>query len=108
MRLWDKLNDPKLPFKTKSFRFENQKNVIVGHLNINSVRKKFRLLKYFIYNEFDIFLVSETKTDSSFPNSQYRLTGYEMFTRGRDSFGGGIWSDMENHELWVEMQVTIY
>ena len=34
--------------KTKSFRFENPKNVIVGHLNINFLRNKFELLKPFI------------------------------------------------------------
>ena len=76
--------------KTKSFRFENPKNVIVGHPNINSLRNKFELLKPFIYNAFDIFLVSETKIGSSFPNSQFRLAGYRMFRHDRDSLGGGL------------------
>ena len=37
------LNNSKQNFvlKTKSFCFENQKNVIVGQLNINSLRNKF-------------------------------------------------------------------
>ena len=76
--------------KTKSFRFENPQNVIVGHLNINSLRHKFEPLKPFIYNAFDKFLVSETRIDSSFPNSQFHLAGYRMFRHDRDSFGGGL------------------
>ena len=53
----------------KSFCFENPKNVTVGQLNINSLRSKFELLKLFYYNAFDIFFVSETKIDRSFPNN---------------------------------------
>ena len=68
----DNLNQNFL-LKTTSFRFENPKNVIVGHRNINSLRNKFELLKPFIYNAFDIFLVSETKIDNSFPNSSVWL-----------------------------------
>ena len=52
--------------KTKSFRFENPKNVIVGHLNINSVRNKFELLKPFIYNTFDVFLYQKLKPTGPF------------------------------------------
>ena len=68
----DNLNQNFL-LKTTSFRFENPKNVIVGHRNINSLRNKFELLKPFIYNAFDIFLFSETKINNSFPNSSIRL-----------------------------------
>ena len=45
------------------------KSLIVGYLNINSLRNKFELLKPFIYNALYIFLVLETKMNSSFPNS---------------------------------------
>ena len=45
-------------------------------INMNSLRNKFELLKPFIYNAFDIYLVSETKIDSSFPNSPFSLAGY--------------------------------
>ena len=75
------LNNSKQNFvlKTKSFWFENKTNVIVGHLNINSLRNKFDLLKPIIYYAFDIFLVSETKIDSSFPDNQFPLAGYRIF-----------------------------
>ena len=76
--------------KVKSFWFENPENVIAGQLNIYYFRNKFDLLKPFIYNAFDIFLVSETEIDSSYPNSQFRLAGYRMFRHDRDSFEGGL------------------
>ena len=39
---------------------------------------------------FDIFLISETKIDNSFPNCQFSINGYRMFWRDRICFGGGF------------------
>ena len=74
----------------KSFRLKNPKNLIMGHLNINSVRNKFEYLKPIISPIFDIFLVSETKLDDSFPKNQFSLNGYKMFRRDRNGSGGGL------------------
>ena len=52
--------------KTKS---NHHKNLFFGHININSIRKKFESFQEIIQNIFDIFLFSETKIDSSFPKS---------------------------------------
>ena len=51
--------------KTKS---KHPKNLFFGHVNINSIRNKFESVQEIIQNTFDIFLFSETKIDSSFPN----------------------------------------
>ena len=61
------------------------KNVIIGHLNINSIRNKF---KDFVFKGTDIFLSSQTKTDDSFPNSQFFAVGYRMFRKDRNKNGG--------------------
>ena len=45
------------------------KNMISGHLNLNSISSKFFDLKEFVLNEIDISLISETKINS-FPNSK--------------------------------------
>ena len=74
----------------KSFRLKKPKNLIMGHLNINSLRNKFEYLKPIISPIFDIFLVSETKLDDSFPNNQFSLNGYKMFRRDRNGSGGGL------------------
>ena len=50
----------------KIFRFKNPKNIIMGHLNINSLRNKFESIKPIISLNFGIFLVSETKLDKCF------------------------------------------
>ena len=62
----------------------------MGHLNISSVRNKFEYLKPIISPIFDIFLVSGTKLDDSFPNNQFYLNGYKMFRRDRNGSGGGL------------------
>ena len=70
------------------FRMTNPKNLILVHLNINSLRKKIETMKIIIEDTFDIFLISETKIDNSFPNSQFSINGYMMFRRDRNCFGG--------------------
>ena len=35
-----------------------------------------------IKRTFDIFLISETKIDDSFPNAQFKIEGYKSFRKG--------------------------
>ena len=43
-----------------------------------------------IKSRLDIFLVSETKIDRSFPNQQFSIDGYKTYRRDRNNFGGGL------------------
>ena len=52
-------------------RLNHPKNVSIGHLNINSIRNKFPGFKDLVLKETDICLLSKTKIDESFPNSQF-------------------------------------
>ena len=52
-------------------RIKNANRLIIGHLNVNSLRNKFELLEELIKEKIDIFLISETKFDSSFPSGQF-------------------------------------
>ena len=61
-----------LCLSTKLQRSENFKNLIIVHLNINLIKNKFEMMNDIISN-FSIFLVSESKLDSSFPNSQFKI-----------------------------------
>ena len=47
-------------------------------------------MKNIIKDTFNIFLISETKIDNSFPNSQLSINGYRMFRRDRNCCGGGL------------------
>ena len=58
-------------------------------MNVNSIRNKFSSLLTIIKN-FDIFLISEAKLDSSFPNRQFGLPSYKLFRKDRNGFGGGL------------------
>ena len=74
----------------KKLKFSNPNKVFLGHLNVNSIRNKIESLADLIYVTFDIFLISETKIDNSFPDQQFDINGYRMFRKDRDKFGGGI------------------
>ena len=43
-----------------------------------------------IISNFSIFLISESKLDSSFPNSQFKINGYNIFRRDRNRYGWGL------------------
>ena len=64
--------------KTKRQRLDNASNTIIGHLSINSFRKKFVFVKNII-KLFDVFLVSESKLDYTFPCNQFRINDYKTF-----------------------------
>ena len=45
------------------------KNMVIGHLNLNSIKVIFLDFRELVLNEIDICSISETKIDGSFPNS---------------------------------------
>ena len=59
----------------RSLRVKNPNKVIIGHLNINSLRNKFELLTHQIKDNIDILMISETKLDESFPTTQFFMNG---------------------------------
>ena len=65
------------------------KTPLFGHLNINSIRNKFDTLDN-IVKAFDIFLISESKLDNTFPIHQFAIGGYKIFRRDRNRYGGGL------------------
>ena len=65
--------------------------VIIGHININSIRNKFEPLVSFINNNLDILMISETKIDDTFPDCQFLIKGFSVPQRlDRTAKGGGI------------------
>ena len=49
----------------------NINRIIIGPININSIRNSFGMLSNIINNNIDILMVSETKLESSFLNAVY-------------------------------------
>ena len=54
-------------------RLKNINKLVIFHLNINSPSNKFDQLKLIIKNKVDILVITETKLDSSFPDSHWWL-----------------------------------
>ena len=55
--------------------------LIIGHLNINSIRYKCECRCNFIDNNIDILLISETKLNDTFPNGQFIMNGFHPLLR---------------------------
>ena len=53
-------------------------NVIIGHLNINSIRNKFEMLQFLLTDYIDILMIPESKLDGTFPSSssQFQIYGF--------------------------------
>ena len=62
--------------RLKEMKVQSSYKLILGHLNINSIRNKFEALKFIIDNNIDIFLISETKLEDSFPTAQFLIKGF--------------------------------
>ena len=73
----------------QSLRILNPKKVIMGHLNINSIPNKFEGIMNLVANTLDVFLISETKIDDSFPEAQFCYKGYSLPHRKDRALGGG-------------------
>ena len=72
-------------------KLKNINKLVIGHLNINSLPSKFCQLKLIIEKNIDILVITETKLDSSFPSSQFKIEGFSMPYRcDRNRLGGGV------------------
>ena len=75
----------------KKLRIKNLNRVIIGQININSIRKKIELLSEAVFGNIDILMVSETKIDMAFPTSQFIIQDFAApFRLDRTNTGGGI------------------
>ena len=57
-------------------RLRNVNRVLIGNLNINSIRNKFDQLKDTVLKYTDILILTETKLDETFPISQFLMDGF--------------------------------
>ena len=75
----------------RDLRIKYMGNIIIAHLNINSLRYKFDFLKEMVVGNVDILVIGETKLDSSFPKTQFKISGFSKPYRiDRDEHGGGV------------------
>ena len=77
--------------KIKELRIGNANKVIIGNLNINSIRNKFEQLKETVLKYIDILVVTETKLDETFLESLFLMDGFSKpYRLDRNKNGGGV------------------
>ena len=73
-------------------RLKYSQNLLLGYLNINSLKNKIIDLRNIISHlQLDYFVLSETKISDSFQSAKFDMSGYETRARSdRDGMWGGI------------------
>lgn len=72
-------------------RNKYNKDVLMCHLNINSIQNKLEEIASLIKkSRTQLMIVSESNIDSSYPNSQFTIPGYGLHRNDRKKRGGGI------------------
>ena len=65
--------------------------LILGNVNIYSIRNKFDSLVYVLDKNVDIFLSSEAKLDNLFPSPQFKIEGFTTpYIYDRNDKVGGL------------------
>ena len=81
-----------------SLKLRNVNRLNFGQININSKRNKFELLFSLVSNNIDVLVISETKTDDTFPVSPFCVPGYSVpFRLDLTGNGGGIMLYVKEH-----------
>ena len=62
----------------KNVRVSYPNNIIIGHLNINSIRNKFEMLSMSVAQYVDILMLSETKLGSTFLSIQFLINDFSV------------------------------
>ena len=86
-------------------RLQNPENIVIGNLNVNSLRNNIEAVEELVQNKVDICFLSETKIDESFPNQQIMINGYKLFHKGRNCHSGGILYYINENILSITVNV---
>ena len=91
----------------KRLRLNHPKNLIIGYLNINSVRSKFENFSQMIKTDLDVVIIAETKLDKTFPKNQFLIKGFgEPFRLDVTSNRGGLLDYVRHGIIAKELPVT--
>ena len=83
--------DCKLTTVLGDIRNDSPKDLIVGYLNINSLRHKIIHIREALKRTpVDILGIAETKLDQTFPDAQFTIENYRIFRKDRNQYGGGL------------------
>ena len=100
----EKDQDPPMS-SLKKLKTKYWDRIVIGCLNINSLRNKFDLLRELVDESLDVLIVIETKLDDSFPSKQFEIANYSgPFRCDRNCHGGGIMVFIKNNIASMELR----
>ena len=82
----------------KKLRLDYPKIIIIGYININSVRNKFEQFSHMMEERFDVIVIAETKLDLSFPSSHFTIIGFRFPIR----------LEIKNNSVRILVYIYIY
>ena len=65
----------------KNIHVKYSNKIIMGHLNVKSIRNKSELPSSLMGGKIDILMTSETKLDATFPKNQFLIQGFSTVYR---------------------------
>ena len=71
------------------YRSKYTKKLIIGLININSIRNKFEIFISMLWEVLDVLMIAETKLDDFFPEQQFHIEGYNIPFRLDSNRHGG-------------------
>ena len=75
----------------KTLKLNNINRLLIGYININSIKGKFDSFKTLVMGNIDTVVVNESKIDASFTQQQFVLDEYHLPYRwDRNAIGGGV------------------
>ena len=87
----DEISETEIFQDLRTYRLKHHKQLIFGHLNVNSMKNKMHEIHEILQNDYiDILGLSETKLDESFSNSVFKVQDYTCHRLDRNIYGGGI------------------
>ena len=91
----------------ENVKLKNNHKLVIGNVNINSISKfhiyLFDNLKLIIQGKVDVLVITQTKTDTSFPLNQFEIQGYSKpcrFDRNRN--GGDVREDIPSRQSKID------
>ena len=70
-------------------RIKNPKQLIIAHLNINSLRNKFDQLKILVQDKIHILVLTRNKLVDTFPGFEFHIPGHKVpFRKDKKKLGG--------------------
>ena len=70
---------------------KDSRNILVAHLNINSLQNKIEKLKEVNgLLRAQLLFLTETKIDNTYPDEQFVIDEYRLYQKDRTKGGGGV------------------